>query len=628
MNALPDRLRSRAVLIGTSTYRRLDPLPSVRNNVEALAAALRNEQICGLAPQNVVKVHDPDSTPELMDPILEAAAAATDTILIYYAGHGLIEERRGELHLALVQSDSTDSGRSAYTAVRYGLVRDALLNCRAVRRIVILDCCYSGRAVGQMSANGPASSVLDEALVEGSYILAAAGENRGALAPAEEDYSAFTGELLRVVYDGLPGQGEFLDLNTIYAHVRAALKEKGRPLPQVRELNRVGLTKFVRNQAHRGSRSALPRPPTSVHAGSPAEHAPRLRNRSRRDVLITMTAAASAGGLGFLAWPSKPESATQGRPPAITPPPSRVSTTPAPHASARVLRDTGIRLRLPSAIYALCFSPNGAILATTHNDAIVNLWNVSQRRLLTTIRGHEKEVRSMAFSPNGRLLATGSEDRSVRLWDVRTGAPLGILGRHGNTVPGLDFSPDGATLASVSSDCTLGLWDVARRAKIGRLGDYESNGWLWSVAFTPNGKTLAAGNISEAIFLWDVRTRRRIRILKGHTGGIITVSFNRDGSLMASASKDKTIRLWRMKDEMPLAVLTGHHDVVSEVQFNRDGRTLLSTSDDGTTKLWDLATRRLLRTIEGCDASAAFTAKGDLLATASRDRTVHFWRFT
>ncbi len=62
-----------------------------------------------------------------------------------------------------------------YTAVPYDHVREAMLRSRASRRVVILDCCYSGLALGQMG--DPTDVLANEASAVGTFVLAAAAEN-------------------------------------------------------------------------------------------------------------------------------------------------------------------------------------------------------------------------------------------------------------------------------------------------------------------------------------------------------------------------------------------------------------------------------------------------------------------
>jgi hypothetical protein len=79
-----------------------------------------------------------------------------------------------------------------------------------------------------------------QADVEGTYLLAAASENRQALAPPEEFHTAFTGELLAILTTGIAGGPEQLDLDSVFRELRKSLSAKGRPVPQGRERNSNG----------------------------------------------------------------------------------------------------------------------------------------------------------------------------------------------------------------------------------------------------------------------------------------------------------------------------------------------------------------------------------------------------
>jgi hypothetical protein len=66
--------------------------------------------------------------------------------------------------------------------------------------------------------------------VRGTYLLAATAENAVALAPPGEEYTAFTGELVRLLeYGGPEETHEYLDLDTIFRQMRISLSLKGRP---------------------------------------------------------------------------------------------------------------------------------------------------------------------------------------------------------------------------------------------------------------------------------------------------------------------------------------------------------------------------------------------------------------
>ncbi len=296
MAGLPDPNASRVVLIGTGRYasNQLPDIPAARNNLFALAEAFRSKRVWGLPHGSCVVVADPSTSVEMLDPVAAAAAEATDTLIVYYTGHGLVDPKRGELHLAL----TTTSPDRMYSAVPYDNVRDLLLDSRSARRIVVLDCCYSGRAVGALA--DPATAVVDEASAEGTYILAAAAENKVALAPPGEPFTAFTGELLGIFRQGIAGKGELLDLDTIYGHVLASMRERARPLPQKRDRNTAGLISLVWNQAHPKVVASQQAERQLLHVNSGVDEviSGLLTQAQAPDPVVRRQAAASLGALG------------------------------------------------------------------------------------------------------------------------------------------------------------------------------------------------------------------------------------------------------------------------------------------------------------------------------------------
>ncbi|MER8235110.1 caspase family protein [Streptomyces sp. NPDC094049] len=272
MSTLPDPAASRAVLIGTSRYDSpsLGDLPAVAANLDALAGLLRAPSVWGLPAENCTVVANPATVAEVLEPIAAAAAEATDTLFVYYAGHGLVARTPPELHLALTASKQNAS----YTAVPYGLIREELVGVRALRQVVVLDCCYSGRALGRMTGNDSVTMVADEAETEGTYLIAAAAETKAAVSVPGELHTAFTAELLNVLSRGVPGKGPYVDLDTVYREVESALRAKQRPMPQRRIRNTANRVAF-RNRAHPSVAE-----PTDDGPGAASVAVPRLRSKA------------------------------------------------------------------------------------------------------------------------------------------------------------------------------------------------------------------------------------------------------------------------------------------------------------------------------------------------------------
>jgi len=260
---------SRAVLIGVDDYTEspdLDSLPAVVDNVDRLAELLTAPQLWGLAPEHCTVLHNPIDPLSALDAIHDAATGATDTFLLYFAGHGLLSPVTAELHLAL---PGTATAR-LYRALRYDDLRSLLnASCPAKQKIAILDCCYSGRALnGSMAGT---ADLADQSMTEGMYVLTAAAESVVAWAPPGERHTAFTGELIRAFEQGLPGGDDTLQAEPLYHWLRQELAAKGRPIPQQRARTggrQIALVHNVYGHAEENARLAAAYP--EMPAGGPS----------------------------------------------------------------------------------------------------------------------------------------------------------------------------------------------------------------------------------------------------------------------------------------------------------------------------------------------------------------------
>jgi hypothetical protein len=224
---LPDPAKSRVLLIGMPDYAELDPLPAVENNIRRLRELLTDSDLWGLPESNCITIVGDDDPRTIPRAIRAAAVSAEDLLLVYYAGHGLLPPDTEKFCLALPSSskDHTDS------ALRYDDVRAAFNRVKpGTGRAVILDCCFAARA--SEAGMAPPPSFGDLARIPRTCMLTACDETSRALAPPGETYTAFTGELISAIGNGLDGAPELLDFDTLYRHLCAALAAKSRPQPQ------------------------------------------------------------------------------------------------------------------------------------------------------------------------------------------------------------------------------------------------------------------------------------------------------------------------------------------------------------------------------------------------------------
>ncbi|MFJ4950952.1 caspase domain-containing protein [Streptomyces sp. NPDC088760] len=287
----PDGAASRAVLIGCSDFDDIDlpAIPAVKSNLADLRSALTQDTHGILPPEHCRVLADPADHRSVGMALAQAAGEADDLLLVYYTGHGLLDED-GLLHLAL---SSTDPGHVGFTGVPAELVKRHLGRARARLRVLVLDCCFSGRAVAAMTESGSLlSAQLD---MSGTYTLTSTTATAPSHAPPGQRHTAFTAALL----DAL-NQAEPLTLDGIHQHIDSRLREAGLPRPQRRSVDAAGNLALVRG-------------PVQPHGEPPTGHEGEIRFRQqppepsvdrRRDtvVYVVLLSVLVAVGVLFAGW--------------------------------------------------------------------------------------------------------------------------------------------------------------------------------------------------------------------------------------------------------------------------------------------------------------------------------------
>ncbi len=208
---------TRAVLIGNGRFpldpERLRDIPAIENNLTDLAGLLADPSVLGLPAENITTIHD-RTMAEIATCLRREAERTDDTLLVYYAGHG-IPSHHG---FFLAGVDTTDA-EAEFNGLDFQRIRRIVQECPARRKVLILDCCFSGRAIEMMGAENAILRTELEA-VEGTYAIAAAPANRVALAPEGARHTAFTGELIRILDEGVENGAAVIRLQEIYEALR------------------------------------------------------------------------------------------------------------------------------------------------------------------------------------------------------------------------------------------------------------------------------------------------------------------------------------------------------------------------------------------------------------------------
>ncbi|WP_447002452.1 effector-associated constant component EACC1 [Saccharothrix isguenensis] len=522
---------SACVLIGVDTYydQELPSLRAVYNNVEQLHDVLTDENIWGVKTGRIRKVHNPRTPTELVQPIREMSELATDTLIVYYSGHGLKDLLENELYLALPNSVPGQPE----SAVRYKAIKQAITQSRQARRVVvILDCCYSGVVIdGGMSA--ATDDIRADAGVEdvrGSYLMCSAAPNRKALAPSADVCTVFTGELVDVLGRGIPeGTGLMISLGAVFREVRRRLKRDNRPEPQEQDQNQVGDLHFAHNLARQE------KPVSEVTVPAPRTRRQRvLRRLGLATVVVVAAAAGFAAQLGVDWWRGLRAAA-----------PVPAGGQCSPNATLLSYSDQLDKVEVSgervTGLSALAFTGRSSVLVLADNEPgrVFPLTLENPQRLEVSI-GIGRTLRD----PDGAPYTGGIDGE-------------GLVIEHGT----------GTMLVSSEDGPTIRRFQISNGREVGEpvvvptvlrnppVGDAQNGRTIEALTATPEGDHLYAGWEAPLNGDGDQRGRNRLRIQRylGEPGGTYTpdrqYAYETDAGLylteLAFVERDRLLALER-----------------------------------------------------------------------------------
>ena len=218
-----DTEHMRAVLIGNCAFDNdFSPIPPVKNNLEDLCKLLSDKRNIGLPIENISIALDKTNT-EIEELLLRVSKLPdTETLLIYFTGHGY---RSDVNKLFLIARNTRKIDDYISGGVDYDFIKNVVLKSSPARqKILILDTCHSG-----IAAQG-AEDAVPELNVTGTYILASSESDESSYFDKNKRNTFFTTSLLDTLSNGMDNDREMLALNDLYENARNHLDQRQQPL--------------------------------------------------------------------------------------------------------------------------------------------------------------------------------------------------------------------------------------------------------------------------------------------------------------------------------------------------------------------------------------------------------------
>ena len=202
----------------------------------------------------------------------------------------------------------------------------------------------------------------------------------------------------------------------------------------------------------------------------------------------------------------------------------------------------------------------------------------------------------IAFSPDNRFLAVMRYANTVDLWQISDGTLLTTLTGPGLGINNIGFSSDGSLLFAApnysGSNESLIVWQIPSGTVL-HTQRYSNQGCInRSFALSPDGKLLAMGGPDCKTNIVELSSWQVVQTLDTGIGSNGILAFSADGSLLASAFQGGEIKLWRVSDGTLLQTITDHQSPITDeprvtMAFSPDG-LLFVTSGIGIIHLWGI----------------------------------------
>jgi eukaryotic-like serine/threonine-protein kinase len=271
----------------------------------------------------------------------------------------------------------------------------------------------------------------------------------------------------------------------------------------------------------------------------------------------------------------------------------------------------------------LAFSADGRTLMTaSYADRCAKTWDLVTGKLLAifpTRKWDETRDREAgAISPDGRTAVTLISENIADVWDARTGKKKIRLTRPGKIFC-TSFSPDGRYLVTGAESGTA-VWRCGSWAK-----PQNEFGGARLAVFSPDSQSLATAwnpTYSTDIRILDLR-RFAIKKTMAFWFPVLELVYSPDGRTMATVCDGPSgseIQLYNGQTSVWQQNVTWNHVNLHHVTFSADGKLLASSTRDGSLHLWDLDIGQPRASFRGGNSRIShfqFSPDGRSLATST-----------
>jgi tetratricopeptide (TPR) repeat protein len=214
--------KKRALVIGIDEYedeQGFSKLNYAKNDANDIKDILENQEIGGFEVISCIGKPTRSEVAEKLGEIF-GKAREDDTVLIYFSGHGKLDDNN-ELYLAF---HDTKSDNLIGTSIDLETIKKMIARSKCKNKALIIDSCYSGGAGAMAEKGGPEVEIdnsLKPILDVGAIVFSASQKLQKSFESADKKHGVFTHYLLKGLREGEADDGKdpYVSINDLYKYV-------------------------------------------------------------------------------------------------------------------------------------------------------------------------------------------------------------------------------------------------------------------------------------------------------------------------------------------------------------------------------------------------------------------------
>lgn len=286
-----------------------------------------------------------------------------------------------------------------------------------------------------------------------------------------------------------------------------------------------------------------------------------------------------------------------------------------------------------AALYALCPAPSPGLFLSAGGDGWITAWDYADPDVGRVIAQAPSKIFALQTLTGGDnpVLIAGNMDGGLH--QIFPGSPERTRNIQHHRKGVFALCADGEWVWSAGGEGVLTRWRAEPFQSMESV--HLSHVSLRCIALDPHRRRMAVGASDSHIYVLDTDTLALLHTVRGaHVPSVFALRWDpiRPDRLL-SGGRDAILREWHIgpDDVRMLSEHPAHWYTVNDLAWSPDGQLLATASRDKTVKIWDSAHLRLLKVLDAQRHGGHVNSVNRLLwspqalLSCGDDRTVMIW---